>query len=101
LRDFVANNRIRVLVSYFENRDPSITIRDGGGGRSEPLALDLSKILGVTYLPAWTQYPLTGQIQDWVDSQGMLGSEIEVRYRTLDVDRQIQGMKQAMRYALQ
>jgi hypothetical protein len=83
-RDFILNNRISMALTYHENRSPSISIREGGKGRSEPFAQRLAAHFGYEYLPVWPDYPVTGQAQDWLDANGVMGAEIELRHHTLE-----------------
>ncbi|HLZ31693.1 MAG TPA: M14 family zinc carboxypeptidase, partial [Chloroflexota bacterium] len=100
LRDFLLSNHIRVVLNYFENRFPSISIRNGGGGNSEGLARALESAVGIKYVPNFPDYALNGQVQDWIDGQGMLGADIEVRYRQPDAGGQIAAVRTAMQYAI-
>jgi hypothetical protein len=102
-RDFVLRHRIRVALTYHEHRLESVTIKDGGGGRSEPFAKQIANVLGYPYQCCWTEYPLTGQAQDWLDSIGVIGAEIELKHRSLDRrpdwSANIEAMKLAIRQA--
>ena len=102
-RDFVLSRRIRVTLTYHESRFPSVSIREGGGGPSEPFAKRIAAMFGYEYLPAWPDYPVTGQAQDWLDANGVVGAEIELQYRNdapFDAAKNLTAMKMALDRAL-
>ncbi|HLZ27950.1 MAG TPA: M14 family metallopeptidase [Chloroflexota bacterium] len=103
-RDFILSRKIKMALTYHENRYPSISIREGGKGRSEPFAKTLAAHFGYDYLPVWPDYPVTGQAQDWLDANNVLGAEIELRHHTLeprlDTALNIKAMQMAIDAAL-
>jgi hypothetical protein len=67
-----------------------ISSRNGGGGRGEPLANYLGNLLGIRYVPTFAQYPVTGQLVDWVEDAGLIGVEINMpRFFSFERGRQV------------
>ena len=102
-RDFILGRKVRLALTYHEHGFAAIGIRNGGGGASEPFAIALAERLRCDYIASWLDPPLTGHAQQWLDANGMLGAEVELRYRgfePLDEPTQIGGMKLAIDWAL-
>jgi hypothetical protein len=101
-KSFILDNNIKLALTYHESKYPSVSIREGGGGRSEAFAKQLAAMFRYDYLASWPDYPVTGQAQDWLDANGVLGAEIELQYRNtakLDATANLQAMKMAIERA--
>jgi hypothetical protein len=98
-RAFILDRNIKLALTYHEGTFPSVSIREGGGGRSEPFARQLADMFAFDYLASWPDYPVTGQAQDWLDANGVVGAEIELPYRNtsaFDAAANVTAMKRAM-----
>ena len=99
-RDFILGRRIRVALIYHEDRSPAILIREGGGGPSEPIARELSRLFDYPYIPRTTAYRVTGHAWDWLDTVGVIGAEIELPYRVLEREPNLEAMRLAIGWAV-
>ena len=98
--EFIKNKKIALALTYHEDQSASISAKEGGGGLGEPLATAVARLYNYPYLPSWPKYPVTGQAQDWLDSIGVVGAEIELKYRTPDRNRDIAVMKLGIDWAI-
>jgi hypothetical protein len=95
IRDFVFGRAIAVVLSYHSGI-VSVTDRDGGG-RAAPLAQQVAAITGYPYVQTWTEYPLTGQLMDWLDDNGVRGVEIELPdQQTIDWEKNLAAVEAVM-----
>jgi hypothetical protein len=71
----------------------SVTARDGGG-IGTPLARRVAAITGYPYVETWTEYELTGQLMDWLDSVGVRGIEIDLPdQQTIDWEQNLAAIR--------
>jgi Zinc carboxypeptidase len=99
-RDFILRRNVGWALTYHEDQSPAIVTREGGGGASEPFAEELADLFGYPYLPTTPAYVVTGQAWDWLDRNGVLGAEIELEYRSLDVGLNLSAMQLLIEWAL-
>lgn len=63
----------------------AVSSRNGGSGIGQPLALDISQQFKIPYARSCcANYPVSGQLVDWVESMGLRGVEISTLDRLLD-----------------
>jgi hypothetical protein len=92
LRDFVLASGLTAALSYHSGI-VSVTARDGGG-IGTPLARRVAAITGYPYVETWTEYELTGQLMDWLDSVGVRGIEIDLPdQQTIDWEQNLAAIR--------
>ena len=92
LRDFALGSGITAALSYHSGI-VSVTARDGGG-IGTPLALRVAATTGYPYVETWTEYELTGQLMDWLDSVGVRGVEIDLPdQQTIDWEQNLEAIR--------
>jgi len=95
IREFVMYYAITAVLSYHSGI-VSVTDKDGGG-IAAPLAKRVAEITGYPYVERWTEYELTGQFMDWLDSVQVRGVEIDLPdQQTLDWERNLAAVKAVM-----
>ena len=99
-RDFILRRNVRWALTYHEDQIPAVLGREGGGGPSEPFALELAELAGYPYVPSTIAYPVTGHAWDWLDAIGVQGAEIELEYRALDWAFNLSAMRLLIEHAL-
>ncbi len=96
IRDFVMGEQISAVLSYHSGI-VSVTTRDGGGDAAQPLAEKVATITGYPYIRTWTEYVLTGQFMDWLDSVGVEGIEVDLpNQQDIDWDKNLAAMRAVM-----
>jgi len=92
---FIRGHAITVVISYHSGI-VSVTDKDGGG-IAAGLAQHAAAITGYPYIATWTEYRLTGQFMDWLDSVGVYGIEIDLPdQQTTDWDKNLAAVKAVM-----
>jgi hypothetical protein len=93
IRDFVLGEQISAVLSYHSGI-VSVTTRDGGGDVAQPLAEKVARITGYPYIRRWTEYALTGQFMDWLDTVGVAGIEVDLPdQQGIDWDKNLAAMQ--------
>ncbi len=84
----------RVVGIYVINACCSVVTSRNGGGMGEPYALSVADAVGLRYERSFTGgYPVSGQLVDWADEQGIAAVEVSVPKGSYDWGRNLNGVQ--------